>query len=599
MTPSLYCDPLPINRLMDCLAKPTQTKVQAYVEGFLTMLRRPYHVDAKGNIFSDPTPEVFKPWMVGHMDTVHREHVDDRPLNIVRSGGWLAAFWNGKSGTGQTEQTGCGGDDKVGVWACLEAALRESAGGPAVGLFFPVDEEIGCVGTRAALATDKEAFASATCFVQLDRKGGEDAIQYTNGNNIWTAEFRKMLEPLMERFEFKPANGTSTDIGVLSHALKKPAINVASGYHNPHTGREVVKEDEALNSLAFGFAIVEAAHERNKTVGPDFGDMEPPTVTKTITSYFPSYGGGGGYGHGDAYPRDPDMLSDDEWNSRYGRSCASTRMPVLPLFPKSKAPKVNKPRVLTDLTLDSLVPLVRKLVASKLRYPEEWVQVITSPKGVACYRDAEGELSWPDSGKFGATGFAKDHARRIAEGGSCLDGVRCFSVKALGADGELWTVTHRDEMLYLVHDEAELQGVAGKLAAAFKGCAVAPHFEAVEAPVLVATPLSPMHTPLSVSFTKVVNAPRWKGSTPAKPVYLSPRQYFNAQDSAIRLTRTTLLFAEAYISDDSKNNYAQCYSVIQADIVGKEMWSKAVATLSVSLSNELPRHLLDTASDVL
>lgn len=253
--------------LKDVLSIPTQPRVQAYVKAALDAMKRPYVEDAAGNIVSDPTPETVKPWFVGHMDTVHREHKDDTELVILDNNGWLSAFWTGPKKADAYKQTGIGGDDKVGVWAALEACIREASGGPAVGVAFVTDEEIGCVGSKALLRKHADWFKNGSCFLQLDRRGDGDAINNTNGIDIWTDEFETLIGPVMAEFKFKACGGSLTDIGEFSRFCKKPSMNISSGYHGAHSSSETVHSGQAVHSLRFALAVADACVAAGNATG--------------------------------------------------------------------------------------------------------------------------------------------------------------------------------------------------------------------------------------------------------------------------------------------------------------------------------------------
>lgn len=361
------------------LRLPTQTRVSEFVQEFLGRLGRPFTVDKAGNILSDPDPSVRKVWMVGHMDTVHRSHTDDSVLNLVESeDGWLMAWWRGAKNDGEPRQTGIGGDDKVGVWAALEACLREHHGaGPKVAAFFPTDEEIGCVGTNAFVKSGagKEAMGSARCFLQLDRRGDGDAIEHTNGIPVWTPMFRELVKEPMGKFGFKPCHGSLTDIGELARATGKPAMNISSGYHNAHSDREVVSIPQAMNSLAFAFAVTDSV---NSFEG-EMGELEKPAPV--------SYGGYHGTGE-----------EGDWWDRSYRKGRGSSATPAV---------RVR--------TVDGAASMLGGELAECLFVDPFMLRVSTSPDGFAIYKHKDtGEIRIPD--KHDMTGFAMDHEVLLGAG---------------------------------------------------------------------------------------------------------------------------------------------------------------------------------------
>ncbi len=68
--------------------------------------------------------------------------------------------------TGELCTSGIGGDDKVGVYTCLNALFQE--GIESVKVSFFRNEEIGCIGSKAA---DMKWFEDVNWVCQLDRRG--------------------------------------------------------------------------------------------------------------------------------------------------------------------------------------------------------------------------------------------------------------------------------------------------------------------------------------------------------------------------------------------------------------------------------------------
>jgi hypothetical protein len=365
--------------LKDVLTLPTQPRVQAYVKAALDAMKRPYVEDAAGNIVSDPTPDTVKPWFVGHMDTVHREHNDDTELVVLDNGGWLTAFWTGAKKNEPYKQTGIGGDDKVGVWACLEACIRENMGGPAVGVAFVTDEEIGCVGSKALLNKHTDWFKNGSCFLQLDRRGDGDAINSTNGIDIWTKEFEALIAPVMTEFKFKPCGGSLTDIGEFARFCKKPAMNISSGYHNAHMSTEYVHSGQAIHSLHFAYAVADAC----VAAGNATGTLE---VKDKWKSYTDSYLGKG--------ESEGDWWGDGAGGNRRGRWARDT-----------------------EASIKTRLAYICRRASTILGVAHEMVTATVSPDGTAVYHHVVNRR-WltPTPGNTTPEGYAKNHAELLLDG---------------------------------------------------------------------------------------------------------------------------------------------------------------------------------------
>lgn len=498
--------------LTNLLKQPTQPKVQAFIKRYLDSLNRPWIQDAKGNIYSDPDPTRPKVWFVGHTDTVHREHVDHVELDIVRIEDWLMACWLGKSGKGPLAQTGIGGDDKCGVWAALEAATREAKGGAPVGIFFPVDEEIGCVGTRAF---DFKLAASGRCFLQLDRRGDADAIEHTNGRHVWTPSFRELLAEPMKRFGFKPCHGSLTDIGEFAKETGKPCMNISSGYHDAHSSRETVNHVQAFNSLEFAYAVADAVE---KFEG-GFGELEKDKPWTGYTAGKTSNHAGGYYDGG--------AWGQDAFDTGFG-------------FKDSRKPLTlpNKPRASAIATPEDAGSDVARRLAIDLQYPFDGVETLVSPDKVCVYRHTDGRLMSPLLGVQGAgidvNGFAKNHAELITDGWTALDGERFMAVTIDGAnEGDRWVIrTLISAIGPLV--PTNIRKLVDSLKAQFEGL--------FRVPAMTKLPESTD----AIKVTLITNCLRWRGvQSPSQ--YLSPRAAFNlAKPASACVTAENIVWIESY-----------------------------------------------------
>lgn len=569
--------------LRDTLAQPTQSKVSAFVQTALGFMGRTFTIDPKGNIYSDPDPTVRKPWFVGHMDTVHREHVDDQPLHIHEVNGWLMALWNGCFGKNAPRQTGIGGDDKCGVWAALEAARNEMYGGTPVGLFFPVDEEIGCLGTKAALESPatKALFASASCFIQLDRRNYGDAIEHTNGVKVWSPKFRELLTNIMPLHKMSAAHGTCTDIGVLSPALKVPAINIGSGYHDAHSAFETVNIEEAMRALNF------ALHLADIVSGIDsLGELEP-TVSTPYAPYnphsAPNYGGYLSHSYRSYDDADPDFWPEEYFKSSLGKT--KDKQPIS-LFPKKKGKKAEGKKAggkkrpadgWFGTAFESACFNLECWLGERLMYPMDWVKVDTSPKGVAVYMDRDGCYSWPESGGFDCNGFATDHATRIANGGTCLDGKRAFRVTLRGKTGSDWILSRlEDGLLKADGEDGDMDGYIEGLIRAFGDNLVKPVFTS-----LGTAKGTGVTTPVA-NLTKVDFAPMWSGCSAARPVYIAPTDFFALKrNSAATLTLDTVVFVELMTPRGTKMNSA---SRKVSEVDATDGYAAVIAALKATLN---------------
>lgn len=151
--------------------------------------------------------------LVAHLDTVHHEV----PSIIYYS----------QEGRYVMSPQGIGGDDRCGVIAIL-SILQETSLRPHV--IFCEDEEIGGVG--ASKFCKKIAEVKANYMIEIDRKGDNDCVFYDCDNPEFT-EF-------VEGFGFVTEWGSFSDISIIAPHLGIAAVNLSSGYYNPHTNHEYV-----------------------------------------------------------------------------------------------------------------------------------------------------------------------------------------------------------------------------------------------------------------------------------------------------------------------------------------------------------------------
>jgi hypothetical protein len=154
--------------------------------------------------------------LVAHLDTVHKS----LPSIICYS----------KDGNYMMSPQGIGGDDRCGVYIILEL-LNKLPYKPYV--LFTMDEEVGGIGAQAFMKyiVDVE-IPDLKYIVEYDRKGNKDCVFYHCDN--------KEFVEFVEGFGFDKAYGTFSDISIIAPDLEVAAVNISSGYYNPHTEHEYV-----------------------------------------------------------------------------------------------------------------------------------------------------------------------------------------------------------------------------------------------------------------------------------------------------------------------------------------------------------------------
>lgn len=137
--------------------------------------------------------------------------------------------------------TGCGGDDRAGVAAILELLSR----GQRPYVLFTDEEEKGGGGAKDAVKEIKKPPVNAV--IEFDRRNGNDAVFYAMDTD--KGEGKEFLE-WVESFGFKKANGSFSDISILSPEWAIAGVNVSCGYYRAHSNGEYVVLSEWEESLS-------------------------------------------------------------------------------------------------------------------------------------------------------------------------------------------------------------------------------------------------------------------------------------------------------------------------------------------------------------
>ena len=188
-----------------------------------------------GNIYIQRGDADTYPCMVAHMDTVH-DIVED--LHPVYINGNITGF-----NRVTMEQTGIGGDDKVGIYIALEC-LRTFDN---IKIAFFRDEEVGCVGSYDA---HMHFFKDCRFVLQCDRKGNKDFVTDASGVELSSKAFQDDILPIIGSFGYSFAHGMMTDVMALKESgIRCSVANMSCGYYNPHCHTEYVNVADVENCL--------------------------------------------------------------------------------------------------------------------------------------------------------------------------------------------------------------------------------------------------------------------------------------------------------------------------------------------------------------
>ena len=260
-----------------------------------------FETDTYGNLYVKKGNAKNFNCVVAHLDINQKACAD---FSIVTNEQWITGINNS---TGK--QIGLGHDDKIGVYFALQMLDRFKN----LKCFFPLDEEVGCVGTGKS---DDSFFDNVGFMVQLDRRGHSDISQSTNGIEVVTEATKTQLMPILTEYGFHWEDCMFTDVGELVGMNDKQGVNISCGYYNEHSDTEILNIDQYMNSEAFAFEIL-------KKVQGTIYNIQPVSIWGNYGNY-----GGGSYkkSSGSKYTGGVDSriymdgYDDDFYEDAYGYS---------------------------------------------------------------------------------------------------------------------------------------------------------------------------------------------------------------------------------------------------------------------------------------
>ena len=179
--------------------------------------------DDSGNIYVTKGRADTYPCIVSHIDTVH-DIIPNEDYLVLNNGLEFFAI-----DLALKKPTGIGGDDNNGIYCCLDNLVREDN----IKLAFFVDEEIGCVGSRAC---DMEFFKDVSFVLQADRQGYNDVVNNISGTHMFGVDFLDTISDDLDNYSRVVTSGGMTDVMQLAHnGLEVSMANFSCGYYKPHS----------------------------------------------------------------------------------------------------------------------------------------------------------------------------------------------------------------------------------------------------------------------------------------------------------------------------------------------------------------------------
>ena len=258
--------------LKSVLSVPSKTyqeeRMVKFLTNWLTENNFPFFVDKMNNIYvtkqTDEDIEYF-PCVVAHTDTVHNiDTINIREDNLPNAQNVLKPALKAYNDKGMP--TGIGGDDKCGIYACLEL-LKEI---PNLKAAFFVSEETGCHGSKNA---DKKFFGNVGYVIEFDAPGNWMVSEYCMGVQLFergTEFFKSCNEALTEGFENRQKYQAHpyTDVYALRQLFDFSCINFSIGYYNYHTPNEYVVIEDVYSGIETGKKMIERLGNTKHTFIP-------------------------------------------------------------------------------------------------------------------------------------------------------------------------------------------------------------------------------------------------------------------------------------------------------------------------------------------
>lgn len=241
-------------------------------------------IDEDGFLYAKGTHPVL---LVAHLDTVHKKPPRDIYVNLNR--------------TRLQATEGIGGDDRCGVIIILEVIKKHKCS-----VVFCEDEEIGGVG--AGKFGDMNYNLNVNYAVEFDRKGSNDYVFYKTAN--------KEFEEHIKQFGFVKAYGSYSDISDIARDYEIEAVNISSGYYNPHTTSEIVDLKDMEDIIARATKMIGTPTEKFEYEKPQYQQMS----------------------FGKSYYYDDDYYSDYR---RYGSYCEPTKRYPMTIYQNQAILKIN------------------------------------------------------------------------------------------------------------------------------------------------------------------------------------------------------------------------------------------------------------------
>ena len=229
----------------------------------------------------------YYPMFISHTDTVHNiiDEIIVKEEYLLRPYTFGKDFGNDqvlclKAYDKNDKPTGIGGDDKCGIYICLE--LLRQLDKVKIALF--VSEETGCNGSKM-LNTD---FLNDVGYVTQYDAPGDHLISYSCMGTVLFDEdsefFKIAYRSISEGFgnDMLVQSHPYTDIMIMKQKSDLSCINMSCGYYNMHTANEFVCISDVERAITAGMNMVKNLGLKKYEFKPE---PKPTTTTTTFSDF--------------------------------------------------------------------------------------------------------------------------------------------------------------------------------------------------------------------------------------------------------------------------------------------------------------------------
>jgi tripeptide aminopeptidase len=246
-----------LQKLKNLLSVPTYTweedRLIEHVINYIGSLDKVnYYQDKLGSLYITKGDSSVYPCLVAHLDSVHKitemDVVEEELPNAQGELKLSLKAYDREYGL----PTGIGGDDKAGVFICLQLLEKLDS----CKVFLPVAEETGCNGSKEA---DPEFFKDVGYAIQFDSTENNTMSKTLMGVKLYEEEssfFGSVKDIILEHGFTKWLNHPYTDTMMLKKKFNFPCLNFAAGYYRYHTSNEYVVVEDVENAINLGVKVV-------------------------------------------------------------------------------------------------------------------------------------------------------------------------------------------------------------------------------------------------------------------------------------------------------------------------------------------------------